>query len=65
MVHKRLKDYLAENRIQQKEVAEGTGISQQRLSQILSGRVRLSAEDLSKICLFINADPSIFFKDKE
>ncbi len=58
----KFKGYLAENNIQQKEVAELISISQATLSKRLNGKGGdFSIQDLKKICITLKINAEIFF----
>ncbi|MBU3205604.1 helix-turn-helix transcriptional regulator [Clostridium algidicarnis] len=58
----KFKGYLAENRIQQKEVAKLINISQATLSKRLNGKGGdFTIQDLKKICINLNVSAEIFF----
>lgn len=58
----KFKGYLAENNIQQKEVAKLLDISQATLSKRLNGKGGdFSIQDLKKICLNFKIKAEIFF----
>nr|WP_244990467.1 helix-turn-helix transcriptional regulator [Clostridium algidicarnis] len=53
---------MAENRIQQKEVAKLINISQATLSKRLNGKGGdFTIQDLKKICINLNVSAEIFF----
>lgn len=58
----KFKGFLAENNIQQKEVAKLINISQATLSKRLNGKGGdFSIQDLKKICNTLNIKAEIFF----
>ncbi len=58
----KFKGYLAENNIQQKEVAKLINISQATLSKRLNGKGGdFSIQDLKKICTSLKINAEIFF----
>lgn len=60
----KFKGYLAENNIQQKEVAEILEISQATLSKRLNGKSGdFTVQDLKKICMNLGIKAEIFFNN--
>ncbi|MBU3145762.1 MULTISPECIES: helix-turn-helix domain-containing protein [unclassified Clostridium] len=58
----KFKGYLAENSIQQKEIAHIINISQATLSKRLNGKGGdFTIQDLKKICKTLNVKAEIFF----
>lgn len=60
----KFKGYLAENNIQQKEVAEILEISQATFSKKINGKSGdFTIQDLKKICLSLKIKAEIFFNN--
>lgn len=60
----KFKGYLAENNIQQKEIAEMLNISQATLSKKINGRSGdFTVQDLKKICTNLKIKAEIFFNN--
>jgi len=58
----KFKGYLAENNIQQKQVANIVNVSQATLSKRLNGKGGdFTIQDLKKICNSLNVNAEIFF----
>lgn len=53
MVVERLAQYIAEKGIKQNAIARAIGISPQAMSETLSGRRTLTADEYRDICLFL------------
>ncbi len=56
MITNYLKMYFSENHITQYEIEEKTGISQGKVSLILNGKRKLTAEELVKIAVVYDID---------
>lgn len=59
-VNEKIKKYLEERGITQAFLAKKTGISHDKLSKILNGKRKLSAQELGDIASVLNVDPNIF-----
>lgn len=59
-MYKKLRDYIAENDLQQKTIALNAGISESRLSYMLSGKRKLTVDDFIVICAAMGASPKKF-----
>lgn len=60
----KFKGYLAENNIQQKEIAKMLNISQATLSKKINGKSGdFTAQDLKKICTNLKIKAEIFFNN--
>lgn len=55
-----LKFLLAENGVTQKELEEATGIYQSNLSQILTGKRKLTTEQVKLLTDYFRVNPSVF-----
>lgn len=62
-LHSQFKEYMEENNLNQKQLAEKLGISKSYLSQILNGNFNHSIEKLCSLSLSIGKIPIITFKD--
>lgn len=49
---------IAETRIKQKDISKITGISEQRLSRILSEHSKLLADEMLKLCAVLGVNPN-------
>ncbi len=56
-IYKRLRNYLVCNEFCQKTVALDAGMTQAKLSQLLTGHRRLTIEDYLRICRALKLDP--------
>ncbi len=57
-------DYISEHGIKQGYIAQKTGIPQNIVSRILSGKRRITADEFIKICGVLNIDPNLFRKQE-
>lgn len=46
--------------IKQKALAEKMGITEDRVSRILSGKSKMLADEMIKLCILLDIDPNIF-----
>ncbi len=53
---------IAERRLKQKDIAEKIGITEDRLSRILSLKSKMLAEEMIMICIVLDIDPNNFRK---
>lgn len=58
----RIKKYLADNGIKQTFVAEKAGIKVNSFNSIMNGNVRLSVENMEKICKALNVPVDFFLE---
>lgn len=56
MISNYLKEYFYKNNITQEEVAKITGIAQSKISLILNGKRKITAEELLEIAIAYNLD---------
>lgn len=61
-VHERVKMYLEENRITQKELAKKCGMSEVTISLILRGGRKFECDEFEKIILALNVSADTFMK---
>lgn len=54
----RLKQYMSENGLKQKVIAEKSGFTENQMSQMLNGKRNISADELEIICNAMNAKPN-------
>lgn len=59
-INQRLNAYLIENGIKQRYLAKKTGISDDRISKIMSGGRKLLATEFLDICAALGLDPRDF-----
>ena len=64
-IHKAIAEYIRENGICQAALAKECGWSRGRLQAILSGRNRLYAEDMVKICDVLSLPCDYFIERRE
>lgn len=58
--YERIKQYLEDNGIKQKYIAEKTGIQENKLSLTLNGQRIMTADELIKIIYVLNLDANKF-----
>lgn len=63
MISNYLKEYFKKNNISQYEIEERTGIKQSKISLILNGKRKLTAEELYKIAIAFNINLEKIKKD--
>lgn len=61
MIAERIKDYIDEKGIKQITVANAIGMSKVAMSETLNGNRTLTAEELSRICRFLEVPCDRFF----
>lgn len=61
-VNKKLRKYLEDNGIKQSFLISVTGISQEKMSNIITGKRKITAEELSKICIALNVSADLFLR---
>lgn len=64
MVHERLKNFIDEKGFKQAAIARAIGVTDSVLSQMLAGKVRMTAEVFMAICAFLEVDPGRFAQDE-
>lgn len=63
MVYERVAREIRKRKITQKAVAEDIGMSQGKLSLTLSGKRKMSPEELFVFCRYLDCDPNYFSDD--
>lgn len=63
-INERIMVYLHRNKIRQKHLAEKTGIKITRMSNILNGVGKMTAEELRLICLALDVTADMFVNDE-
>lgn len=61
MIAEQIKSYIEEKGIKQIAIANGTGISKAAISSSLNGKRTLTAEELVRICRFLEVPCERFF----
>ena len=61
MIAERIKEYIEEKGIKQTAIASATGMSKVAVSETLNGNRTLTAEELSRICRFLEVPCERFF----
>lgn len=56
---------LAVTRHTAKDLAQATGLSESQVSERLSGKTRITADELAAFAGFLDVDPGVFFHDPE
>lgn len=64
MVYENVAREIKRRKIPQKAVVEGTGISQPKVSATMSGKRKMTPEELFKYCRFLGVDPNYFSDEK-
>ena len=59
-VNEKIKKYLEEHGITQTFIEKKTGLSQDKVSKLLNGKRKVSAEELGLIASALNVDANIF-----
>lgn len=59
-IHERLNNRINEKGLKQKFVSEKSGIPPDRLSKVLRGVRKMTADEFLKICVVIDEDPNTF-----
>lgn len=62
-VYEKIKKYMDDNGIKQNYVAEKIGIAENTLSQKLTGKSKLYADEFVSIILVLGVDPNYFMND--
>lgn len=62
VVQSRIRDYIKQNGIKQSYIASSTGIDGAALSNILTNRRELRADEFELICKALNREPGFFLK---
>lgn len=60
MVAKKIKEYITQKGIKQGAIARTVGMTDQKLSGILTGRYQLKVDDFFAICEAIGVEPERF-----
>ena len=60
-VYQRLDAYIQKRGFKQRTIAEKAGLTQNQMSMILNGKMKLSADDLDAICQAMECSPSKIF----
>lgn len=55
--YQRIKNYLQANDITESELSQRTGFSEKRINSILTGKGRISIDDMDRICKALGTDP--------
>lgn len=59
-IHEKLNNCINKKGLKQVFVSEKSGIPPDRLSKVLNGKRRLTADDFLRICIAIDEDPNNF-----
>lgn len=62
IVQSRLADYIRDNGIKQVWISQKTGISESRLSGILTRRLKMTADEYERIVSVIGKEPNDFME---
>lgn len=63
MVYENVAREIKKRKIMQKDLVKGTGISQPKISATLSGKRKMTPEELFKYCRYLGKDPDYFSDD--
>ena len=61
-VNQKIKKYLEEHGITQMWLSQNTGIAQEKTSNIVNGKRRVTADELLSICSALNISADLFLK---
>lgn len=61
-VNQKIKKYLEEHGITQMWLSQNTGIAQEKISNIVNGKRRVTADELLSICSVLNISADLFLK---
>ena len=59
-IHERVRGYILEQSISQKQIAENMHVSEAKLSLMLNGKRRMTVDDYISICKAISVSPNRF-----
>ena len=48
-----------------KDLGEALGVSEQSMSERLTGKTRISSEEIAACALFFDVDPGVFYRDPD
>lgn len=60
----KLKSFISTHGIKQKFISEKTGIEEGKLSKILNGKRKCTADEFIRICSALNVKPEIFIESE-
>lgn len=64
-ISNRIREYITDNGILLKKVAERSGIPQKKFYRLISGKTQMSLEEYEAVCKEgLSVDPSYFFKEQ-
>ena len=63
MIAEQIREYIEEKGIKQIAIAKATGMSKVALSETLNGNRTLTAEEMKRICLFLEVPCERFFDE--
>lgn len=61
-VHERIRKYIQEAGLKQYVVAEWAGFTKKQFSAMMTGRRKIYAEDIERICSALKVPPTTFIK---
>ena len=61
-IPKRIKDYINNEGLKQRVVAQRSGYTEKQFSLMMTGKKVITAVDIERICLALDASPSEFIK---
>lgn len=62
--YQRIKNYLQVNDITENELSQRSGISEKRINSMLTGKGRISIDDMDRICKALGTDPQSILDGK-
>lgn len=63
-MHEKMREYVMTNHLSRKIIASNMGISESRLSLMLSGKRRVTVDDFMDFCQAIAVDPRKFYESE-
>ncbi|NCA68370.1 MAG: XRE family transcriptional regulator [Clostridia bacterium] len=64
-VNRKINEYLANRGIKQSFMAAKMGVSSAKISNLLSGKQKFTAEEFLMACDILNLDPKTFYERKD
>lgn len=63
-MYRKLRSYMRMHRIHQCDVAQSLGCAPSRISELLSGKRRLTVHDYERICLVLGIEPGVLYQNE-
>lgn len=64
-INRKINDYVANRGIKQSFLAARMGISAAKISLLLSGQQKFTADEFLTVCEILEVDPKLFYERKE